>query len=147
MSPDVPSHNQISTPTPSQGLSGLSEGDAHAKLIDITDDTWAAILDHDPFEPWPRKNDKSLTGYLIKRAGANDEDGVLLTQVKIAHGLGDVKALMRFSLHKYRNLASLARLRNITDSRRGTLPIHVAAARKAHDVLEKTMRYEDDLDM
>jgi hypothetical protein len=48
---------------------------------------------------------------------------------------------MKELLNLYRNLALLARVRNVIDPVKGTLPIHVATARKAHTALSRTMDY------
>lgn len=149
-SPDATNHNQTpGTIGPQGALSAASvESDADARLIDIVDETWAAIMHSAKVQMEPKTSAEDPVeakakprGYLIKRAGTHDEDGLLLVQVDIVHGSEPQQPLLLQILTMYRNLASLARVRNIIDPIKGTLPIHVAAAGKAYTALCKSMRY------
>lgn len=120
-----------------------AENDAEARLIDVTDETWVAIVSDvgghisaDPAEP-----NANARGYLIKRAGTADDDGFLPVQVTIVHGSKPRQPVLKEVLSMYRDLSALARVRNVIDAIKGTLPIHVAAAKKVHTALCKSMRY------
>ena len=145
LSPEIPT--QISTPggTTVQGVisTAFGENDPDARLIDIRDETWAVIVSS--------AAGASITGlqnptpksrcYLIKRAGTQDQDGLLRVQFDIIHGSEPLQPLMKEVLGMYRNLALLARVRNVVDPVKGTLPLHVAAVKKAHAALCRTMGY------
>ena len=122
----------------------FGETDADAKLVDIIDETWAVVLDRSgiDFDTTPERSNAGIRGYLVKRAGSKDQDGLLPLQVDVVNGSEPLLSVLQEVLGVYRNLAMLARARNITDPVKGTLPIHVAAATKAHAALCKTMHYE-----
>ena len=145
LSPEVSTH--ISTPgaASAQGAvpAAFGDNDEDARLIDITDETWAAIVSSANVKSKVDSVDTKTKpqGYLIKRAGTQDQDGLLLVQVNIIHGSKPLQQLLKEVLAMYRNLALLARVRNVIDPVKGTLPIHVAAAGKAYAALCKSMRY------
>ena len=122
-------------------LANNAENDTNARLIDITEETWAIITEKTKVQgsdsPYTKSN---LTGFLVKRAGTRDEDGLLLVQVDNISGEGFQLDLMGV-LKMYRDLATLARVRNIVDSVYGTLPVHIAAAGEAHAALCRSMYY------
>ena len=132
----------------------------NAKVIDATEEAWSVILNNSSADlvlSDDRRHMNGLTGLLIKRAGPNDEDGVVTLQVELVSlvhsgngGGGGGKpdddaaiSLLEDTLAKFRNLALLARLRNVSDPLKEVVPIHVVAARNAHQILTKTMRLED----
>lgn len=82
------------------------------------------------------------SGFLLKRAGIRDGDGLLPVEVSIVLGKEPYHELLKEVLGLYRDLAALARARGVVDGKRGVLPIHVAAAGKARDVISRTMRYD-----
>ena len=145
LSPEVPTH--ISTPggTAVQGATStpFGENDPEARLIDITDETWAAIISSDAGVPTADlQNPVSKSrSYLIKRAGTQDQDGLLPIQLDIIRASEPLQPLMKEVLGMYRNLALLARVRNVVDPVKGTLPIHVALVKNAHAALCRTMHY------
>lgn len=90
-------------------------------------------------------SDKSTavaSGYLVKRAGPRDEDGLIPLGVNLVHGQKPYKAVLKEVLGMYRNLGTLARVRGVVDPVKSVLPLHVAAARKAWKMLSETMRFE-----
>ena len=134
----------ISASTPSGGHN-FTDQDPEARLIDVMDETWALLLDfsvNDPFLPSTFCYAQA-SGFLLKRAGTNDEDGFLPLAVSILHDQSDKESLLLEVLGMYRKLATLARIRHITDSVHGILPWHVAAAERAHAAVKTSMCYGD----
>lgn len=87
------------------------------------------------------------SGYLLKRAGTRDEDGLIAVEVDIVHGdLKGKETVLKEVLSMYRGLAALARLRNVVDRVTGVLPWHVAAARRAGDGVNSLMSWNGDGD-
>ena len=129
-----------SAPTPT---SSAFEDNVEARLIDAIDETWGVTMARDFQHP-----DMSLasvhasaSGYLIKRAGARDDDGFKALAVSIIHAAKPDKALLREVLGMYRGLALLARVRGVVDPVNNMLPWHVAATRKAQAIFSDTMRW------
>lgn len=85
-----------------------------------------------------------LSGYLIKRAGARDEDGLLSLAVDIVHASKPSPALMKDVLVIYRSLGTLARSRGVIHSVRGVLPWHLAIAKKSYASVEALMPWTGD---
>ena len=130
---------QVGTPPPNTALGD----DPEAKLVDITDETWGVIMDgtldevgtlYDEYKPM-------ASGYLVKRAGPRDEDGLIPLGVNLFHGQKPYRAVLKEVLGMYRNLGTLARVRGVVDPVKSVLPLHVAAARKAWKGVSETMRY------
>lgn len=139
--------SQVSTPPPNNAF--VDSHDAEARLIDITDETWGIIMSNTLY-PSPPSSFPSgavckplATAYLMKRAGPRDEDGL----VRLALGFLSVqmghKMVIKEVLGMYAGLGLLARVRGVVDEVKGLMPLHVAAARKAHAVVNATMRYAD----
>ena len=82
------------------------------------------------------------SGFLVKRAGPRDENGLIPLGVNLVHGQKPYKAVLKEVLGMYRNLGTLARVRGVVDPVKSVLPLHVAAARKAWKALSETMRYK-----
>ena len=147
-SPDVDStpmtySTQISTPPPSNAFA--DNYDVDARLIDITSETWGALI-YTPLRASPSRHTGDdisqtlATAYLIKRAGPRDENGLVRIALNFLHGH---KFVVKEVLSMYGGLALLARVRGLIDATRGLVPLHVVAARKAHEVVNATMRYGD----
>ena len=109
-----------------------------------------AILD--PFIMTPQLAPIIISGYLLKRAGSDDEDGLLPLGVSLISGdlssskngaMAEKKneRLLREVLRMYSDLATLARLRGTEDWKLGILPWHVAAARKGRDAVRSSMTW------
>ena len=137
--------------TPS--ATGFSDKDASARLIDIVSQTWAMISPTPGLDPYlPRQPLASVlaSGYLLKRAGAEDNDGLVplginliatnLTKAETGNGQTHTKTLTEV-LERYSDLAMLARLRGLEEWKVGVLPWHVAAARKAKNAVIRSMRW------
>ena len=144
-SPDTGSFSPeafFSASTP--GEPNSSEQGAETRLIDMRDETWAMLLDSCVDDPNIRSGYccAQTSGYLLKRAGANDEDGLLPLAVSIVHGDTKKGSLLTEVLGMYRNLATLARMQNIADPLKGILPWHIAAAERAYNAVSTTMRYD-----
>ena len=151
------------TNTPSPDISGLSstpagnaaqvgtppanaafgEHDSEAKLVDITDETWGVMMDGIMDDPLTLSDSCAslASGYLVKRAGPRDENGLIPLGVNLVHGQKPYRGVLKEVLGMYRNLGTLARVRGVVDPMRSVLPLHVAAARKAWKAVSETMRY------
>lgn len=131
---------QVGTP-PSNVAYG--DHDSEARLIDVADLTWGVVMDGtlDDIKTLSDKSASMASGYLIKRAGPRDEDGLIPLGVDLVHGQKPYRAVLKEVLGMYRNLATLARVRRVVDPVKSVLPLHVAASRKAWKVLGETMRY------
>ncbi|KAI9818768.1 MAG: mediator of RNA polymerase II transcription subunit 13 [Pycnora praestabilis] len=153
--------NNTNAGTPNADVSTL-EVDPDASLVDVTDETWGAILSH------RMQNTHSVleyqpalaSGYLIKRTGSREEDPPITFAVNLiyttplvpppGHGQGPPgqrsavmgsgmnagnHALLKEVLGLYRGLGNLARAKGVVDRFKGIEPWHVAASRKAAAVL------------
>ncbi|KAL8855262.1 MAG: hypothetical protein Q9178_008086 [Gyalolechia marmorata] len=149
-------------PTPGRGArnppvtpsaTGFSDKDASARLIDIVSQTWAMISPTPGLDPYlPRQPQASVlaSGYLFKRAGAEDNDRLVplgvnviatnLTKAETGNGRTHTKMLTEI-LEMYSDLGMLARLRGLEEWRVGVLPWHVAAARKAKKAVTRSMQW------
>ena len=120
----------------------FGDADAEARLVDITDESWGVVMNRSvndvcvPSEFCPAL----ASGFLLKRAGPRDEDGVVRMGVNIIHGQKPHRPLLRTVLTMYRHLGLLARIRGIVDPLYGVAPNHVAAARNAQEAVLH-MRY------
>ncbi|PLB41339.1 uncharacterized protein BDW47DRAFT_66747 [Aspergillus candidus] len=123
------------TPTDAQ-----IEAESESTLMDIGDETWGVILSH------RLNNSPHLTelrpvlasGYLLRRRGAADGDGVYSMCVNLIHTTRpsqSYEGILRESLGMYRGLATLARARGTVTVQHSTLPWHVATAVRAQEVL------------
>ncbi len=132
----------VGTP-PANAIFG--DHDSEARLIDITDQTWGIVMDGTLDDlSTPDKSASLASGYLVKRAGPRDEDGLIPLGVNLVHGQKPYRALLKEVLGMYRNLGTLARVRGVVDPVKSVLPLHIAATRKAWKALSGTMRYEPD---
>lgn len=124
--------------------SGVLEPEHDAKLIDITDESWGVVLPH-PFpnnllpSSWCRS---AASGYLLKRAGTRDEDGLLPLAVDIIHMPNVKDGWLKELLGIYRDLAALARLRGTVHGLHGIMPWHIATARKANEGMNEMMSWD-----
>ena len=138
---------QVSTP-PASNAFGDSH-DADARLIDITDETWGVIMSttllssSNSLLAMEHSCKPLASAYLIKRAGPRDEDGLVRIGLNFLSGQMGHKMVIKEVLGMYAGLGLLARVRGAVDEVRGLVPLHVAAARKAHAVVNATMRYGD----
>ena len=121
---------QVNTPP---HIAAFGDHDADTRLIDITDETWGVVVNRvgdDAFLP-SEFCPALASGYLLKRVGPRDEDGVARTGVNIILGQKPHRPLLKAVLGMYRNLGLLARIRGIADHLKGVEPFHIAAVRKA----------------
>ncbi|KAK6351291.1 mediator of RNA polymerase II transcription subunit 13 [Orbilia javanica] len=130
------------------------EVDNDMALVDFTDETWGALLQH------PLNNSDSTivtrpalaSGYLIKRSGPNDTDEPAVLAVSLIRigqrGLGIPAAahqqqppavsrsnedVLREILTQYRGLVTLAQHFGVTDMMKEVLPWHIAAVVKCRN--------------
>lgn len=134
----------LSSPITSSGwghahraVDGL-DTDPKARLVDKTDETWGAVA--------ARSYEKGgapmalASGFLVKRAGPVDADGLVMMGVSIVYAEKIGESLLKKILCMYRALGILAKARGITASR-SVLPWHVAVARKAREGLDLMMQW------
>ena len=131
---------QVGTPPPN---AAFGEHDLEAKLVDVTDETWGVIMDGILDDPRTLSDicTPVVSGYLVKRAGPRNENGLIALAVNLVHGQRPYRGVLKEVLGMYRNLGTLARVRGIVDPVRSVLPLHVAAARKAFKAVSETMRH------
>ena len=140
----TPSGIAPSAPTPpSPSFDPTTETDL--TLTDPLSETWSVVLSHglnqseSIFEARPAL----ASGYLLKRQGALDADGVAILEVSIVHSPkaapGAHQELLREVLVQYRGLVTLARTRGMIDAVHCVWPWHVATAVKGQRVLSLVM--------
>ncbi|CAD6449338.1 8d221f3b-15d5-4f29-ba50-02ddc933663e [Sclerotinia trifoliorum] len=138
--PSTPSRDPTTNaPTPSEAPAVPHEPDQNSRLLDITDQTWGAVLSHrlNNSNSLLEFNPALISGYLIKNSGTNTDDPPLVMEVNIIHAevVGNPRTfhdtLLREILGYYRGLATLARVRGVVHPVRDGRPWHVAAAEKA----------------
>ena len=124
--------------------------DNEARLVDITEETWGVVTGVPSCTAGAIISDFTTTicaalvsGYLIKRAGPRDQDGLLSMAVDIVHAQKANHGLMKDVLIMYRNLGTLARSRENTDSVRGLLPCHLAIAKRAFTAVQALMPWTE----
>lgn len=124
--------------------SGIVEADHDVKLIDVTDESWGVLLPHPlPHNPLPPSCCRSAaSGYLVKRAGTRDEDGLLPLAVDIVHTEKFQDGLLKELLGMYRDLAALARLRGTVHGLHGVMPWHIATAKKSNVGVNEMMSWD-----
>ena len=131
----------VGTPPPN---AVLGDHDPEARLIDVTDETWGVIMDGTlgDLSTQCEESMSIVSGYLVKRAGPRDEDGLIPLEVNLVHGQKPYRTVLKDVLGMYRNLSTLARVRGAVDPVKSVEPLHIAAARLAWRVVSETMRYE-----
>ncbi|KAJ6049472.1 uncharacterized protein N7446_007198 [Penicillium canescens] len=119
------------------------ETDSEAVLTDICDESWLAVLSH-------RLNSSAhltdfrpalSSGYLLRRKGANDGDGVFALAVNLIYSPRPPPVhdnVLKDTLSMYRDMATLARVKGIRCVQGNTLPWHIATALRAQELLSYT---------
>lgn len=116
------------------------EPDSDVLLTDICDESWAVILSHRlNSSPHVTEFRPALSsGYLLRRKGAKDGDGVFTLTVNLVHTQRSPPShdsLLKEILGMYRDLASLARTKGMRSVQGNTLPWHIATALRAQELL------------
>lgn len=131
--PPTPSlrENAMGAPSPS----AAQEPDAEATLVDVTEQTWGAILSHrlNNSSSLTELNPAIVSGYLVKRGGVRVEDPPAVMEVNVVYSDGNPRAyetLLREMLTYFRGLGTLARARGMVDKEVDVRPWHIAAAEK-----------------
>lgn len=122
--------------TPGEILTGPDPND---RLIDITDQSWGAVLSHrlNNSNSLLELNLALVSGYLIKSGGMIGDEPPLLLEVNIVYSevVGNPRTfhegLLREVLGHYRNLNTLARVRGVIHPVKDVRPWHLAAVQKA----------------
>jgi mediator of RNA polymerase II transcription subunit 13 len=130
-------------PTPNDSNAEIKI-DADATLIDITDQTWGAILSHhlNNSRSLLEFNPTLISGYLIKRSGATTSDVPIVIEVNIVHSEVYPRMydpLLREILGLYRGFSTLARVRGCVDPVKDGRPWHIAAVEKGVQALYMLM--------
>ncbi|KAL9117165.1 MAG: hypothetical protein Q9187_006302 [Circinaria calcarea] len=114
--------------------------DPKARLIDKTDETWGAVATRS----YEREGAPAAlaSGFLIKRAGPVDDDGVMIMGVSIVYAETMNDSLLKKILCMYRALGILAKARGATTGL-NLLPWHIAVARTARQGLNSTMQWAE----
>ncbi|KGO74718.1 Mediator complex, subunit Med13 [Penicillium italicum] len=126
-----------SAPTPTEVS---LETDSEAFLTDICDDSWLAILSHRlNSSPHLTEFRPALSsGYLLRRKGATDGDGVFAITVNLIYSPRPPAShdnVLKDTLSMYRDLGCLARAKGICSVQNNTLPWHVATALRGQELL------------
>ncbi|KAJ5267127.1 hypothetical protein N7478_009935 [Penicillium angulare] len=147
------SSTPVSTPNPSVSVASPEqsanaptpteptfEPDSDVVLTDLSDESWAVILSHRlNSSPHITELRSALaSGYLLRRKGTTDGDGVHAMTVNLIHSQRPASShepLLREILGMYRDLASLARARGMRSVQGNTLPWHIATALRAQELL------------
>jgi len=126
-----------SAPTPTE----MSlETDSEAVLTDICDESWLTILSHRlNSSPHLTEFRPALSsGYLLRRKGATDADGVFAMTVNLVYSPRPAAShdnVLKDTLSMYRDLGCLARAKGICSVQNNTLPWHIATALRAQELL------------
>lgn len=116
------------------------ETDSESLLIDICDESWGVVLSH-RLNNSPHSTEYRpalVSGYLLRRKGPTDGDGVLAMNVNLIYTQrppSSYDILLKETLGMYRGLASLARAKGTHHVQRNTLPWHIATAARGQEVL------------
>lgn len=140
-SPELLSHAPTPGAVPTMPGDQHVDADINARLVNSTDETWAVILAQ------PLSSAASLfeyrpalaSGYLVKRAGPRDEDGLVRMGVHLLHAQKPYHVQLKDVLNMFHGLATLARIRGLVDPVRGILPWHLAAAVNARSGLDRML--------
>ncbi|KAJ5727240.1 Mediator complex subunit Med13 [Penicillium malachiteum] len=116
------------------------EPDSDVILTDIMDESWAVVLSHRlNSSPHVTEFRPALaSGYLLRRKGTSDNDGVFTMTANLIHSQRPAaahEAVLKDILGMYRDLSSLARARGMRSVQENTLPWHIATALRAQELL------------
>jgi mediator of RNA polymerase II transcription subunit 13 len=134
--PATPARDATTAAAGTPGAETTGDSEADAALLDLTDQTWAAVLGHrlnngtSQLELQP----SLVSGYLIKRTGSRVEDPPVVMEVNLVHTESAVRPyehLLREMLSYFRALGTLARARGMVEREADVRPWHIAAAEKA----------------
>lgn len=151
-----PDQYLIATPTPSGSMPVNAptppevafepNNEADLTVQDTTEESWSVLL---PFglnqsQEVLRCRPAMLTGYILKRRGVRDEDGLSQLEVNLIHTSTSQspaarEELLKDVLGQYRGLVTLARTRGCIDPVQDVVPWHVATSIKGARVLNKWM--------
>lgn len=127
----------VNPPTPTETP---VETDSESQLIDLCDESWGVVLSH------RANNTPHLTeyrpalasGYLLRRKGTTDGDGILAMSVNLVYtqrGTPAYESLLKEILGIYRELSCLARAKGTRHVQRNTMPWHIATAVRGREIL------------
>jgi mediator of RNA polymerase II transcription subunit 13, fungi type len=135
----------VNAPTPPEVVFDPNN-EADLTVQDATEESWSVVL---PFglnqsQAVLESRPAMLSGYLLKRRGIRDEDGLSQLGVNLIHtstaqSPAAREELLKDVLGQYRGLVTLAHTRGCIDSVQDVVPWHVAASIKGARVLNKWM--------
>lgn len=134
--PATPMRDASAAAAPTPGAEATGDADSDAVLLDVTDQTWGAVVGHrlnnssTPLELQPAL----VSGYLIKKTSTKLEDPPSVMEVNLVHTEATARAyepLFREMLSNFRGLSTLASARGVVEREADVRPWHVAAAEKA----------------
>ncbi|KAI9888864.1 MAG: mediator of RNA polymerase II transcription subunit 13 [Vezdaea aestivalis] len=132
----TPGGGSANAPTPTDSA---LEQEPDTTLVEVTDESWSACLSGS----LGSDDEKVLAkGWLIKRSGPQESDDLLTMDVSVHHAPQHNAIQLPEILAIYRGLATVARLRGVTDIAKSTLPWHVATALKAQEALSRSIRFD-----
>ncbi|KFA52625.1 hypothetical protein S40293_05449 [Stachybotrys chartarum IBT 40293] len=134
--PMTPARDSAAASAATPGADGTPDAEADAVLVDVTEQTWGAVVGH------RLSNSTTIldlqpalaSGYLIKRASNRVEDAPVVMEVNLIHAAASNRPyewVLREMLSNFRGLGTLARARGMVDRETDVRPWHVAAAEKA----------------
>ncbi|KAF9888196.1 mediator of RNA polymerase II transcription subunit 13 [Aspergillus nanangensis] len=139
--PPSGTYGAANAPTPSESA---LESESESLVADICDETWGVTLSH-RLNSSPHLMDfrpALASGYLIRRKGATDGDGMYTMSVNLIYTqrpTSSYEALLREILQMYRDLATLARIRGTRTVQHSAMPWHIATAIQAQETLSQVM--------
>ena len=115
------------------------EVDPSARLVDKLDETWGMITSCSVKRDDVLRQAPLAEGYLIKRAGVRDDEGMDMIGVQILHAEKMNERVLSDVLVMFRALATLGRVKAVADNCNGILPWHIAVVRKIQKGLNRLM--------
>ncbi len=136
----------INAPTPPE-MAFDPSNEADLTVQDAREESWAMVLPFGLRQSCAALECRSalLSGYLLKRRGIRDNEGLAILGVHLIHASISLQTpaareeLLKDILGQYRGLVTLARTRGCIDPVHDVVPWHVATAIKGARVLHKWM--------
>ena len=143
VSTPITSSYDVGSPAVSSGWASpprtveCSEIDPSARLVDKLDETWGMITGYSARRDIT--NEALAEGFLLKRAGERDDDGMVIMKVRVLHAEKVSEGVLSDVLIMYRALATLGRAKGVGHDCRGIMPWHLAVASKMRKGLNRLM--------
>ena len=118
----------------------LFEIDPTARLVDKLDETWGIITAY--LSNGDASSPTLAEGYLVKRTGVRDDDGMEVIGVQVMHAEKMGERVLSDILIMYRALATIGRAKGIMDDFKSVLPWHLAVVTKMRKGLNLLMPWD-----